>query len=81
MHILVGFDSVFNKYSKATEWEQIQPAIDFLARKGIDPCMKGKTSGKSSLEAVQLSKRLRYVLLNGSLNRKSIGYRTEVSRK
>ena len=73
MHILVGFDSVFNKYSKATEWEQIQPAIDFLARKGIDPCMKGKTSGKSSLEAVQLSKRLRYVIFYGPLNWKSTG--------
>ena len=59
MHVLVGFDSVFNKYSKATEWEQLQPSIDFLAKKGIDPCQKGKQSGKSSLEAVQLSKRLK----------------------
>jgi len=59
MHVLVGFDSVFNKYSKATEWEQLQPSIEFLAKKGIDPCQKGKQSGKSSLEAVQLSKRLK----------------------
>ena len=59
MHILVGFDSVFSKYAKATEWDLLQPAIDFLAKKGLDPCLKSKASGKSALEAVQLSKRLK----------------------
>ena len=37
LHLLVGFDSVFNKYSKATEWDDIKDAIEFLTEKGIDP--------------------------------------------
>ena len=58
LHLLVGFDSVFNKYAKATSWESLKPAIEFLVKKGMDPAEKGCSSGTSAIEAANLSKKL-----------------------